>query len=189
MADWAKDGDLLAAARRGSREALGQSLEACRRYLLAIADRQLDQDLQAKGGASDLVQETFLEAQRDFGQFHGPSPDELIRLRERQAATKTPALLISLQPDSGQELFRAGSVLARCATLAANDLRLSNSRRAELANAYAVQAIAMVRESQKKGHREFQSLRKDASFESLRARPDHAALLADLGASATERKP
>jgi RNA polymerase sigma-70 factor, ECF subfamily len=78
MADWAKDGDLLlAAARRGSREALGQSLEACRRYLLAIADRQLDPDLQAKGGASDLVQETFLEAQRDFEQFQGSSPDEL----------------------------------------------------------------------------------------------------------------
>jgi eukaryotic-like serine/threonine-protein kinase len=115
--------------------------------------------------------------------------ETLIRLREHQAATKTASLLVSLQPDSGQELFRAGSVLARCATLAANDLRLSNSRRAELANAYAVQAIAMVRESQKKGHREFQSLRKDASFESLRARPDHAALLADLAASATERKP
>ena len=78
MADRAEDGDLLlAAARRGSREALGQALEACRRYLLAIADRQLDPDLQAKGGASDLVQETFLEAQRDFGQFQGSSPDEL----------------------------------------------------------------------------------------------------------------
>ena len=68
---------LLAAARRGSREALGQSLEACRRYLLAIADRQIDPDLRAKGGASDLVQETFLEAQRDFEQFQGSSPDEL----------------------------------------------------------------------------------------------------------------
>jgi RNA polymerase sigma-70 factor, ECF subfamily len=78
MTDTAKDGDLvLAAARRGSREALGQSLEACRRYLLAIADRQLDPDLQAKGGASDLVQETFLEAQRDFEQFQGSSPEEL----------------------------------------------------------------------------------------------------------------
>ena len=67
----------VAAARRGSREALGQALEACRLYLLSIADRQLDEDLQAKGGASDLVQETFLEAQRDFEQFRGSSPDEL----------------------------------------------------------------------------------------------------------------
>jgi RNA polymerase sigma-70 factor (ECF subfamily) len=71
------DGRLLAAARAGSREALGRALEDCRRYLLAIAERQLEPDLRAKGGASDLVQETFLEAQRDFGQFQGASSDEL----------------------------------------------------------------------------------------------------------------
>ncbi len=67
----------LAAARAGSREALGGVLEDCRRYLLAIAERQLDPELRAKGGASDLVQETFLEAQRDFARFEGASPDEL----------------------------------------------------------------------------------------------------------------
>jgi RNA polymerase sigma-70 factor, ECF subfamily len=71
------DGRLLAAARGGSREALGLALEDCRRYLLAIAERQLEPELRSKGGASDLVQETFLEAQRDFAQFHGSSPAEL----------------------------------------------------------------------------------------------------------------
>lgn len=64
-------------ARAGSREALGQALEACRGYLLHVAQAELDPDLRAKGGASDLVQETFLEAQKDFGQFHGNSSDEL----------------------------------------------------------------------------------------------------------------
>jgi RNA polymerase sigma-70 factor (ECF subfamily) len=68
---------LLAAARAGSQEALGQALETCRRYLLLVAQRSLDPQLQAKGGASDLVQETFLEAQRDFGQFHGATEAEL----------------------------------------------------------------------------------------------------------------
>ena len=67
----------LAAARAGSREALGQVLETFRGYLLLIADREMDPELRAKGGASDLVQETFLEAQRDFGRFHGNSADEL----------------------------------------------------------------------------------------------------------------
>jgi RNA polymerase sigma-70 factor, ECF subfamily len=67
----------LPEARAGSREALGQALEACRNYLLRFANRELDADLLAKGGASDLVQETFLEAQRDFGQFHGATADEL----------------------------------------------------------------------------------------------------------------
>jgi RNA polymerase sigma-70 factor (ECF subfamily) len=68
----------LAEARAGSREAIGQALEACRRYLLRIADHELDADLRAKGGASDLVQQTFLEAQRDFAQFHGESEQELL---------------------------------------------------------------------------------------------------------------
>jgi RNA polymerase sigma-70 factor (ECF subfamily) len=67
----------LAAARAGSKDALGQALEACRGYLLLIANQELAPDLQAKGGASDLVQETFLEAQRDFAHFQGNSDPEL----------------------------------------------------------------------------------------------------------------
>jgi RNA polymerase sigma-70 factor (ECF subfamily) len=64
-------GKWLPAAQAGSREALGQVLEACRAYLLLIAQEELDPALQAKGGASDLVQQTFLEAQRDFLRFQG----------------------------------------------------------------------------------------------------------------------
>lgn len=67
----------LAAARAGSREALGRALDDCRAYLIFVAQRELDPDLRAKGSASDLVQETFLEAQRDFGQFQGNSAEEL----------------------------------------------------------------------------------------------------------------
>jgi RNA polymerase sigma-70 factor, ECF subfamily len=67
----------LAAARAGSREALGQVLSQYHYYLLQVARRQLARDLQAKGDASDLVQETFLEAQRFFDRFEGHSGDEL----------------------------------------------------------------------------------------------------------------
>ena len=78
MSDRAGDAaQSLAAARGGSREALGQVLETFRAYLLLVADRELDPKLRAKGGASDLVQETFLEAQRDFAGFQGDSPEEL----------------------------------------------------------------------------------------------------------------
>ncbi len=69
---------LLDAARSGSREALGQLLELCRGYLLMVATGELDADLQAKEGPSDLVQETFLEAKRDFVQFQGASEAELL---------------------------------------------------------------------------------------------------------------
>jgi RNA polymerase sigma-70 factor (ECF subfamily) len=68
----------LAAARQGSNEALGHVLEVCRPYLLQVANDHLAADLQAKLGASDLVQETFLEAQRDFGGFHGRTEEEML---------------------------------------------------------------------------------------------------------------
>ena len=67
----------LADARAGSREALGRVLEEYRRYLLRLANQRLPTDLQAKGGASDIVQQTFLEAQRDFSGFQGQTESEL----------------------------------------------------------------------------------------------------------------
>jgi RNA polymerase sigma-70 factor (ECF subfamily) len=68
----------LPAARAGSSEALGQLLEACRGYLLLIAQERLAPELRAKGGASDLVQQTFLDAQRDFTCFRGDTEAELL---------------------------------------------------------------------------------------------------------------
>jgi RNA polymerase sigma-70 factor, ECF subfamily len=73
----------LAAARTGSVQALGEALEACRGYLLSIAQRELEPDLQAKGGASDLVQETFLKAHRHFERFNGDTEGELLRWLRR----------------------------------------------------------------------------------------------------------
>jgi RNA polymerase sigma-70 factor (ECF subfamily) len=58
-------------AREGSQSALGQALEGVRGYLLLVANRALDHKLKAKVGASDLVQDTFADAQRDFEQFRG----------------------------------------------------------------------------------------------------------------------
>lgn len=70
--------ELLESARRGSNESLGKVLEICRQYLLLVANRELDEQLQAKGGGSDLVQETFVEAQRDFEKFSGSTQDEML---------------------------------------------------------------------------------------------------------------
>jgi RNA polymerase sigma-70 factor (ECF subfamily) len=67
----------LSGARDGSPDALGRALDACRSYLLFVARNEVDASLQAKGGASDLVQETFLEAHRAFDRFHGTSEVEL----------------------------------------------------------------------------------------------------------------
>ena len=69
---------LLRDWRSGLDEALGELLISCERYLLLLANQQLESELQAKGGASDLVQETFLEAQRDLRGFRGTTEAELL---------------------------------------------------------------------------------------------------------------
>ena len=67
----------LAEARAGSREALGKVLQAFGAYLHRLATRRLGSDLRVKGSPADLVQETFLEAQRDFGCFQGKTIGKL----------------------------------------------------------------------------------------------------------------
>jgi RNA polymerase sigma-70 factor (ECF subfamily) len=69
--------ELLQAARAGDADALGALLQRYRNYLLLLARLQLDQRLASKVDPTDVVQETFLEAYRDFGQFQGGTEGEL----------------------------------------------------------------------------------------------------------------
>jgi RNA polymerase sigma-70 factor (ECF subfamily) len=69
---------LIGEARLGSGVALGQLLEACRHYLTDQARRQVVPGLKCKVSASDLVQETSLDAHRDFASFRGQCLEELI---------------------------------------------------------------------------------------------------------------
>ena len=71
-------GHLIARAQAGSLEELGQLLETCRNYLLLVASSELPPELRAKGGASDLVQETFLAAQQHFPRFKGSTEREFL---------------------------------------------------------------------------------------------------------------
>jgi RNA polymerase sigma-70 factor (ECF subfamily) len=73
----------LQPARDGSSEALGRVLESCRQYLLLIANQELDPDLRAKLGPSDLVQESLLKAQQHFGQFQGSSEADILAWMRR----------------------------------------------------------------------------------------------------------
>ncbi len=68
----------IAAARRGDRQALGRLLETCRHYLMLIANQELAPAIQAKVAPSDIVQETFLEAGRDFPRFQGTNEEALL---------------------------------------------------------------------------------------------------------------
>jgi RNA polymerase sigma-70 factor (ECF subfamily) len=68
----------IVAARTGSREALGKVLEVCRPYLLVIANEELESNLKAKVGPSDLVQECCAKAQTVFPRFNGRKRSELL---------------------------------------------------------------------------------------------------------------
>jgi RNA polymerase sigma-70 factor (ECF subfamily) len=68
---------LVRAARGGSGEALGELLKRCDRYLLGIAGRELSFQLRGKEAPSDVVQESYLLAGENFGQFGGQTREEL----------------------------------------------------------------------------------------------------------------
>jgi RNA polymerase sigma-70 factor (ECF subfamily) len=70
--------ELLEQARRGDREALGRLLETQRAALHRLAERQLDGRVAVRVDASDMIQQTFLEAHRSFQQFAGRDTRELV---------------------------------------------------------------------------------------------------------------
>ena len=74
---------LLSRARDGDREALGLLLEEYRNYLALLARLHIGRRLNGKVGASDVVQETFLQAHRAFERFEGRTEAELIQWLRR----------------------------------------------------------------------------------------------------------
>jgi RNA polymerase sigma-70 factor (ECF subfamily) len=62
---------IIVEARKGGDESLGSLLELYRNYLRLLARIEIGRKLQGKLDASDLVQDTFLEAHRNFGLFQG----------------------------------------------------------------------------------------------------------------------
>ena len=102
MRDDVLPGRLLEQARRGDDAALGQLLELYRNYLRLVARSLISAALRVKLEPSDLVQETFLKAHREFAQFAGRSEPELVAwLRQ---------ILVGVWPT------RSSTTAARCAT-------------------------------------------------------------------------
>jgi RNA polymerase sigma-70 factor (ECF subfamily) len=92
---------------------------------LLVANKELDPDLRAKIGPSDVVQESILEAQRDFRRFHGTTEADIVAwlrrillnnigsVRQRYRATKKRELSREVSLDgvlagSGAERLLAG---------------------------------------------------------------------------------
>jgi len=69
---------LLEQALQGDQGALGRLLEAQRIALERLARRQLEGRVAVRVAASDVIQQTFLEAYRSFPQFAGTDARELL---------------------------------------------------------------------------------------------------------------
>jgi RNA polymerase sigma-70 factor, ECF subfamily len=71
-------GRLLGAAKEGHDECLGRLLQMYSSYLKILARTQIDRKLRARTSESDIVQDTLMEAHRDFVNFRGNRPDEFM---------------------------------------------------------------------------------------------------------------
>jgi RNA polymerase sigma-70 factor, ECF subfamily len=69
---------LLVRARAGDQAARGRLFELYRNYLRLMARSLIAPDMRPRLAASDVVQETFLEALRDFPDFTGEGEPEVV---------------------------------------------------------------------------------------------------------------
>ena len=76
----------LTAARRGDVAARDRLFDACRSYVDLAARYHLQRRLRAKVDASDIVQQSLLEAHRGFDRFTGSSPGEWLTWLKRIVA-------------------------------------------------------------------------------------------------------
>ncbi len=70
--------DLIRHAQQGDAECRERLFTLCRSYLGFAARAQVESWLKVKVDASDLVQQTMLEAHRDFHRFQGGSEPQLL---------------------------------------------------------------------------------------------------------------
>jgi len=130
-------------ARDGSPSALGRALEASRKYLLLVANRELDPKLRSKAGGSDLVQDTFLEAQRSFTDFRGQSESEFLGWLRGIMAHRVANMVRHYRQTQGRDVNRelagdsleavAGRLVDGAATPGTEFLARDEQRRVQLA--------------------------------------------------------
>jgi RNA polymerase sigma-70 factor, ECF subfamily len=80
-------------AKSGSEATLGKLLEVYRNYLRILARIEIGRRLQGKLDASDLVQETFLEAHRNFCRFRGKDEPQFVQWLRSILAAKVANLV------------------------------------------------------------------------------------------------
>jgi tetratricopeptide (TPR) repeat protein len=160
----AKRGDLVEARR------LYANAVRHRRALIAILPDNPDESLALARTYSSLV-------------------ETLLHLRAHADAAQAVNELVAVSGLPPEDLRRAGSFLARCASLVTADADLPAARRAELAGSYAGRAVTLLRDARAKGSWDRAALERDSSFDALRSRDDFRALLSARDDRPNDRRP
>lgn len=111
--------DLLRRARGGDDAARDELFEKCRTYVAVVARTRLESWLRAKADASDLVQQTLLEAHRGLDRFRGSTEAEWLAWL-RQILNHNAADLVRRNKGTGERRGRREIPL---------DLQVDDSRR------------------------------------------------------------
>jgi len=71
------DSEIIESAKSGDEAALSKIVDKYQKYLLFLAQREMDASLAGRTNPSDVVQDTFAKLPKTIGQFNGQSEAEL----------------------------------------------------------------------------------------------------------------
>ncbi len=139
---------LILQAKEGDEEARDELLKCCRNYVNVIARTNVETWMRAKVDASDLVQQTMLEAYRGFQDFEGTSEAEWLGwlkqilahntqdfIRKFRAAKRDVKREVRMQPQSPNESAPGINLSAQLQS--PSQFMIQNEREFELADAIA----------------------------------------------------
>ncbi len=139
---------LIQQARAGDEAARDELLECCRNYVNVIARTNVETWMRAKVDASDLVQQTMLEAYEGFQNFEGATEAEWLGwlrqilthntqdfIRKFRTGKRDANKEVRLNPQVSNESAPAIDLSAQLQT--PSQLMIQNEREFELANAIA----------------------------------------------------
>src|SRR5262249_2952185 len=106
--------------------------------------------------------------------------ETLLQLGDYFAAVPAAHKLAELALEPITDTYNASCTLSRCVALALKDSSLSESRRKELAQNYASQAMALLRQAVAKGYKDVAHMKKDTDLDPIRGREDFKKLVAEL---------
>jgi tetratricopeptide (TPR) repeat protein len=126
---------------------------------------------------------------KSFHDNWGELTQILVDLGDHAAAAAAAGELCHVACDAVGDNYAAALILGRCLPLAEKDLELSATKRRELAQSYAGQALTLLREAIAKGYQDAEQLKQAPEFEPLRARAEFQELLTTLAEKGKKTTP